>query len=62
MQCRIRITSLHIFFAALLLFTLLLVITRDQSVIALNRAVAGAECNTVIELKPEHHAALPWHF
>ena len=26
------------------------------------RAVAGAECNTVIELKPEHHAALPWHF
>ncbi len=25
-------------------------------------AVAGAECNTVIELKPEHHAALPWHF
>ena len=21
------------------------------------RAVAGAECNTVIELKPEHHAA-----
>ncbi|MDF5884925.1 hypothetical protein P4M26_34405 [Pseudomonas aeruginosa] len=37
LQCRIRITSLHIFFAALLLFTLLLVITRDQSVIALNR-------------------------
>jgi len=27
-----------------------------------NLAVAGAECNTVIELKPEHHAALPWHF
>ena len=27
-----------------------------------NWAVAGAECNTVIELKPEHHAALPWHF
>ena len=26
------------------------------------RAVAGAECNTVIELKPEHHAALPWNF
>lgn len=26
------------------------------------RAVAGAECNTVIELKPEHHAASPWHF
>jgi DNA-binding transcriptional LysR family regulator len=26
------------------------------------QAVAGAECNTVIELKPEHHAALPWHF
>lgn len=25
-------------------------------------AVAGAECNTVIELKPEHHAASPWHF
>ncbi|MEH6615133.1 hypothetical protein, partial [Pseudomonas marincola] len=25
-------------------------------------AVAGAECNTVIELKPEHHAALPWSF
>jgi len=25
-------------------------------------AVAGAECNTVIELKPEHHAALPWNF
>ena len=25
-------------------------------------AVAGAECNTVIELNPEHHAALPWHF
>ncbi|WP_237149997.1 hypothetical protein, partial [Metapseudomonas otitidis] len=24
-------------------------------------AVAGAECNTVIELKPEHHAALPWN-
>ncbi|MCV4078956.1 NAD(P)H-dependent oxidoreductase [Pseudomonas aeruginosa] len=23
----------------------------------LYRAVAGAECNTVIELKPEHHAA-----
>ncbi|WP_227574604.1 hypothetical protein, partial [Acinetobacter baumannii] len=30
-------TSLHIFFAALLLFTLLLVITLAQSVIALNR-------------------------
>jgi len=27
-----------------------------------NTAVAGAECNTVIELKPEHHAASPWHF
>jgi|GEM_PF-3091531 hypothetical protein len=27
-----------------------------------DEAVAGAECNTVIELKPEHHAALPWHF
>ncbi|WP_231740708.1 hypothetical protein, partial [Pseudomonas lundensis] len=27
-----------------------------------HRAVAGAECNTVIELKPEHHAALPWNF
>ncbi|WP_228386092.1 hypothetical protein, partial [Pseudomonas helleri] len=26
-----------------------------------NWAVAGAECNTVIELKPEHHAASPWH-
>lgn len=25
-------------------------------------AVAGAERNTVIELKPEHHAASPWHF
>ncbi|WP_228386069.1 hypothetical protein, partial [Pseudomonas helleri] len=25
------------------------------------RAVAGAECNTVIELKPEHHAASPRH-
>ncbi|WP_416199474.1 hypothetical protein [Pseudomonas helleri] len=24
---------------------------------ALERAVAGAECNTVIELKLEHHAA-----
>ena len=23
----------------------------------INLAVAGAECNTVIELKPEHHAA-----
>ena len=23
----------------------------------IERAVAGAECNTVIELKPEHHAA-----
>ena len=30
--------------------------------IAIHLAVAGAECNTVIELKPEHHAALPWHF
>ena len=28
----------------------------------IERAVAGAECNTVIELKPEHHAALPWNF
>ena len=28
----------------------------------IEEAVAGAECNTVIELKPEHHAALPWHF
>ncbi|MBK3467509.1 AAA family ATPase [Pseudomonas sp. MF6776] len=28
----------------------------------LEMAVAGAECNTVIELKPEHHAALPWSF
>ncbi len=28
----------------------------------LKGAVAGAECNTVIELKPEHHAALPWSF
>ncbi|WP_237717463.1 Rieske 2Fe-2S domain-containing protein [Stutzerimonas stutzeri] len=28
----------------------------------LHWAVAGAECNTVIELKPEHHAALPWSF
>jgi hypothetical protein len=27
-----------------------------------HKAVAGAECNTVIELKPEHHAASPWHF
>ena len=24
---------------------------------AIKVAVAGAECNTVIELKPEHHAA-----
>ena len=24
---------------------------------SLRTAVAGAECNTVIELKPEHHAA-----
>ncbi|MEH6615971.1 MAG: transposase, partial [Pseudomonas marincola] len=31
--------------------------TRSQ-----DKAVAGAECNTVIELKPEHHAALPWSF
>ena len=28
----------------------------------INLAVAGAERNTVIELKPEHHAASPWHF
>ena len=32
------------------------------AVIPIIMAVAGAECNTVIELKPEHHAALPWHF
>jgi hypothetical protein len=27
------------------------------SVTTNERAVAGAECNTIIELKPEHHAA-----
>ena len=37
--------------------------TAERHRATLNRvAVAGAECNTVIELKPEHHAALPWHF
>ena len=30
---------------------------RKIAEIALDRAVAGAECNTVIELKLEHHAA-----
>jgi len=34
----------------------------EQLITSLWGAVAGAECNTVIELKPEHHAALPWHF
>jgi hypothetical protein len=29
----------------------------SQLVIEIQRAVAGAECNTVIELKLEHHAA-----
>ena len=35
---------------------------RQDAIFRYNLAVAGAECNTVIELKPEHHAASPWHF
>jgi len=47
-----------------LLYALRLYLTGDDgaNAIHISRAVAGAECNTVIELKPEHHAASPWHF
>jgi len=47
----------HCFAVSLYLYQLLLL---PATVLSL--AVAGAECNTVIELKPEHHAASPWHF
>ncbi|MQU03479.1 DUF4265 domain-containing protein [Pseudomonas sp. FSL R10-2245] len=32
-------------------------VSKGDIILAIERAVAGAECNTVIELKPEHHAA-----
>ena len=31
--------------------------TQNEAGLSEATAVAGAECNTVIELKPEHHAA-----
>ncbi|MWK60176.1 hypothetical protein GO594_29740, partial [Pseudomonas otitidis] len=46
--------------AIVLLTVTRLVETVEEKTLVL--AVAGAECNTVIELKPEHHAALPWNF
>ncbi|MQT78384.1 hypothetical protein, partial [Pseudomonas helleri] len=43
------------------LFSFFLIEDDYMDTLSRSLAVAGAECNTVIELKPEHHAASPWH-